>query len=746
MAKQPKSDIEKQIDETDGDAVMNEKTGDDEYQPVYKVYPDAKIPISKVVGKMWKSRRDQVDAKNKDDGTYDAWDETISYYKNDQTGKKNRDDPDLPSVGSATSITGGRFAQTENLVFANVSALVPSIYAKNPDVSVHSPRGDADRPFTTCAQKLIRTLMQKRTAPGINLKPKARRGIVMTVLTNASFIEVGYTRREQSSEQAMQDLERIAKELQNAKDTKEIEKLEGQLSAIDEKIDLLQPSGPWTKVLHPKDVLIDPDAQLPDASDAKWIMIKDVYDTSFLNAVYRRENSEGQLESIYAPTHVIKQSSGKPNIAGHDEDITNFTILKGDDGNNHADYGYDNEHTFKRAQRTYVWKVWDRITRRVYMYHDQDWTWPIWVWDDPFGFDDFFPIAPLSFHTDPEAMYARGEVSYYLDQQDEINAINSQTSRMRHRVSNTLVYNKRVVEHEKDLINLVKPTDDNDLVGVSLPEGMKLADVVMAPPVPAVDYPQLFDKKGQYDAIDRVSGVPSVVQGVEYKTNTTNRAIESYESSSSMRLDEKIDAIEEQIGRVGYMVLTLCLQHMSKEEVALLIGPENANAWPGPMNAKDAQRAFSMTITGGSSLKPTSKVRKEQAKETAQILGQFGADNPAIVLVVLRMFARAFSDELILEPGDWQMITQSIEQQLAPPPPEAPPQQAGAGAPPAANQAGMDPRAIVQQVGEMFAKMPDDIRQNVGRDIAQGVPLEEILQKLQNTPGDQPPAQQPQRR
>lgn len=734
MAKPPKkSNIDKMVDQAmdETSEVDAEDKQPETSLPSYKKFPDSRIPISKSAGTLWKSRHDNAMAKLKNANTFEAWDECISYYKNDQTGKRNRENPDMPSVGGDKFLTGGPFTQTENVVFSNISALVPSIYAKNPDVTVHSAKGDADREFTVTAQKLLRTLMQKRTAPGINLKPKMRRAVVMTSLTNIGYIEVGYTRREVAVESTMAEIDEIASQLEQAKEPKRIEELEGQLAALDDKVDLLRPAGPWARFVHPKDVLFDSDASLVDGTDSKWMMIRDSYDTSFLNAVYRRKTSDDQWESLYKPTHVVKATSNR-NMAGHDEEITSFTLLSGDE-HDHQSYGYDNERTFKRAQRTFVWKIWDFTTRRVYMYAENDWKWPIWVWDDPYGLDDFYPIYPLAFHTDPEDLYARGEASYYLDQQDEINRINSQVSRMRHRISNQMVYNKRAITDESTIVALTKPVMGKELVGIDIPEGMKIGDVIDTPPIPAVEYGQLFDKKSLFEAVDRVSGVPSAVKGAEYKTNTTNKAIDSYESSASMRLDEKIDAIEEIIGRIGNAILVMCLQFMPQEQVVELIGAQNAGAWPPPMAAKEANRSFTLTVTGGSSLKPTSKVRKEQAKETAQIIGQFGASNPVAFLIVLKMFQRAFSDELILEPSDWEMLMGAIEGQIQQSqqqeaPPEAPPAEGANGA---AKPQKVDGKAIVGRISKAIEKMPPELRKKMGKDLGNGIPLEEILGKIE---------------
>ena len=50
---------------------------------------------------------------------------------------------------------------------------------------------------------------------------------------------------------------------------------------------------------------------------------------------------------------------------------------------------------FDKACMTKVWYVWDRVTRRLEMYADNDWKWPIWVWDDPYQLQGFYPLTPL---------------------------------------------------------------------------------------------------------------------------------------------------------------------------------------------------------------------------------------------------------------------------------------------------------------------------------------------------------------
>jgi hypothetical protein len=256
--------------------------------PVYKMTGESKIPVSKHAGSLWKSRRDIASTKLEKSGKKANWDECIRYYKNDQTpGRK----------GSARRSRSDKVqGDTENVVFANTSALVPATYAKNPVAEVtpiprddNQPNGPDDElaALSTVSERLVNALSGMQATPGINLKPKARKAVVMTTLTNLSYVEVGYTRREDSSQQALFDINELSTRLAQAKDTKEIEEIEGALEALEETISFLRPSGPWVKFRHPAQVLRDSDAMEADLSDSKWVMIADFVSTAYLNAKYR---------------------------------------------------------------------------------------------------------------------------------------------------------------------------------------------------------------------------------------------------------------------------------------------------------------------------------------------------------------------------------------------------------------------------------------------------------------------------
>src|SRR5215831_1616604 len=303
---------------------------------VYKAMPDSRIPVSNKRGGVWRSRRET--AQKAMQNLIDAWDEAIRYYNMDQS-----DHRDMNITGISGTTSGNRhiarrlnerWSSTENIVFANINAQVPELYAKNPIVSVTtSPSTDpanqeAGEQLARCLQKLITNLFNMKYAPGVNVKPKAKRNVLIALLTNMAWFEVGFTKKDKSSEQAMQDLMALSQQLEQAEDDEEIREIEGKLVALEEKIEFLQPSGPYVRIRMPHQVLRDWNSNDPYLSDCNWLMIEDMLPTEYINAIYAIEDEQkDENVSIYEPTHVLNNGS-----SGSDEEFRLFS--KDDNGYN----------------------------------------------------------------------------------------------------------------------------------------------------------------------------------------------------------------------------------------------------------------------------------------------------------------------------------------------------------------------------------------------------------------------------
>jgi hypothetical protein len=478
----------------------------------------------------------------------------------------------------------------------------------------------------------------------------------------------------------------------------------------------------------PHRIIIDPTSTQPDGSDARWMMEWDYLPTSYINAVYGQAQGE-EIRSVYEPTHVM--CSGKEGSAVEDQ-VNNFSLFTTSEDANAAEYGYDNPAAFAAAQHTKVWYIWDKVTRRVLMYADNHWSWPLWVWDDPLKLPRFFPYFRLWFHEAVNTNAPKGEVTFYLDQQDAINEINDEIHRGRTWAKRNILYNKNAID-QNDVEEVLKG-DDGTARGIDLPEGSKLEDHIFSFVPPALNRPEFFSPDSKFAAINRITGINDAMRGAQFKTNTTNKAIENYQANTDIRVDERVDLIEDFIGEIAWNILMLCMMNWDKEDVAPIIGTQLAEHWQKVTDPRDFDTMFSARVEGGSIAKPNSREKKKQALELAQILGQFANAAPAAVIVMLKMIERSF-DEFVINDEEWEMIHQTMMQSLQKAgggpgaeggqPQEGAPQEPQEPQPPESNA------GLIAQVKERIAKLPAAAQAKLEELVQGGMPPSEALDQIE---------------
>src|SRR5262249_22105625 len=148
---------------------------------------------------------------------------------------------------------------------------------------------------------------------------------------------------------------------------------------------------------------------------------------------------------------------------------------------------------------------------------------------------------------------------------------------------------------------------DGTARGVDVPEGMKLGDIVTTFTPPSLNHPELLDPQNKFAAINRLTGINDAQRGAQFKTNTTNDAIDFYQKNVDIRVDEKIDMIEDWIGMIAWQVLQMLVQNWTQEDVATIIGAELAANWRQIPDPSVLRTTLNLRIVGGSTDKPTSK-------------------------------------------------------------------------------------------------------------------------------------------
>ena len=217
-------------------------------KPSYRLAGDSKIPVSKDMGKVWESRK-SAGLSSMSELT-EAWEEAIKYFHHDQMAHRSGDTENRTGNRRYTRFINDELTETENVVFSNVTTMVPALYARNPraEFTTTKVNDEDEKTFATLLERLVNTLAHKKVHPGINLKPKAKRCVVTASLTNRAWLEVGWNFKEDSSDQVVQDLAEISKVLSDKKSSrKKIEEAEGKLQALEQAVDVLEPSGPFMR-------------------------------------------------------------------------------------------------------------------------------------------------------------------------------------------------------------------------------------------------------------------------------------------------------------------------------------------------------------------------------------------------------------------------------------------------------------------------------------------------------------------
>jgi hypothetical protein len=395
---------------------------------------------------------------------------------------------------------------------------------------------------------------------------------------------------------------------------------------------------------------------------------------------------------------------------------------------------------YRNLYYTECYLVWDKTLRRVMLFHKDDWTWPLWVWDDPLKLSRFFPYFIISYGMSTGGLVSVGETAYYLDQQDEVNEINRQVARIRKSVFNFFYYNSDKVDKNQaeKFIKAVRGegTDQDTILGVRAGEG-NIKDMIEAfvPPSFGQDMAPLFNKEPILNTINRISNTSDALRGTQFKTNTNEAAVQSYQDAARMAVGAKTDVIEDVVSDFGQALAELCVQNYTTEDVVALIGQKQGSKWK-QMDIAEYRSNYNLECVAGSTEKPNSSFKKKEAVQIAQSIGQFASAAPVTSMtIMLRVLEQAFT-EVNVRPSDWDMLREEAKAQMT------------------KGTAMQDPSAAPAPGsggGDIQAKMmalPPEVKQKVVQMKQQGVPDEQIkaflLQQVGGGGGAPPPQQAPQ--
>jgi hypothetical protein len=624
----------------------------EDVQPLYRVFKGSKIPVSKSTGKMWKARMDAAVAAY--DVIYGVWNECFAYYNNHQ--------------GKSLNTPRGVFKRgdsSENIVYSNLNVMLPAVYSKDPDITCNTnDEGDSD--FAKTLQAVLNAFFTRRGQ--LNAKSKFKRAVGFALLTNFGILKIDWTRKDDSTEMANKQLQEISQRLVEAKTTQELEEIYGQIEALEGSMEIFTKSGPGIKNILPQNLIIDPNAEDDDGCDAAWQIERAYFPTAFLTAKYTQpfegedERDDKTRSLVYKPTHIASFDK-----AGKRDDGLGM-VLNALDANQVTEHQNEERTGYMNLYYTECYIVWDKMTKRVFLFHGDDWTWPLWVWDDPLNISRFFPYFIVSFGMSTGGTVSVGETAYYLDQQDEINDINRQVAKIRRTVFDFFYYNSDACTKDEveKFINAIrgqgKGGTNEHIVGVRAGEG-KIADLIQAFVPPQLQAEALFNKEPIINSINRISNTSDALRGTQFKTNTNKDAVQTYQDAARMAVGAKIDVVEDVIADIANSFAEIAVQVLDQEEVTGLVGETLAANWDN-MTLEEYTANYNIEVVAGTTEKKNSIFKKKEAVQIAQAIGQFASAAPLTSMrIMLRVLEQAFT-EVVITPEDWVQLEKEAEANL----------------------------------------------------------------------------------
>lgn len=683
-------------------------------QPAFQIYEGSKIAVSRATGKLWQTRYEAAMAAY--DKIHESWEEVFAYYNNHQG--KSKDTP---------RGTFKRGDATENVIFSNLNIMLPAVYSKNPDITCNTDDKE-DEEFCRTLEAALMALFRKRDK--LAAKGKIKKAAGFGLLTNFGTLKLDFVLKDDSREVVQEAIVEISKKLSEAKGTQEVEELYGQLSALEAQMEVSEQSGPTLKNLLPHYLLVDPYAELPDGTDGDWMMEYCLLPTEYLRARFTKKDEEGEEVLIFKPTHkavLSKSDSDRETGLGL---VLEATAV---DSNTPQSFTDDERLSYLYTNMTECIYVWDKVTRREMLFLKDDWTWPIWVWDDRLNLSRFFPYFIMSFGLSTGGTVSVGETSYYLDQQDEINDINRQVAKIRRSVFDYYFYNSSLIKDDQAeaFFDALRGNTNakKHVLGVRLDGDGDIKKAFFAFEPPSAQSEWLFNKGVIFESINRLTNTSDALRGVQFKTNTNEKAVETYQESAKLNVGAKVDVIEDTVADLAHALAEMCVQFYDAEDIAQLVSKERARHWR-QMGVQEFNTSYNLEVVAGSTEKPNSAFRKKEAIEVTQAVGQFARGAPASsLMIMLKLLEQAFT-EVVIKPEDWEMLQQEMTANLQ----KGVSTGGGAEGQPQQGQPPSNGQAQPSELDQLLAQAPPEIKQQIAQGLQSGqITPEQALQTLRQT-------------
>lgn len=522
-----------------------------------------------------------------------------------------------------------------NLHFANLAAMRPQVYAKDPEFSIQPTKAvpedqiDAIRGFAETAEALLEQLLIRDA----KLKKRAKRLLTSCYTTALGWWKACWQENpktdpliQQRIKDTQDNIDRLQVQQEKAADpatdsAMELAKLREMLAGLESQAEVSVAKGVTLDFVLPEDIVC------LDSS------VREITD----------------YERASAMAHAVWMTRDRYRSAfGYDPQ-------KGKAYREQAGQMQASTEGQKGAQLLRVWEIWDQDSNRVFTVcegeegfckapYSPDWTGERWL-----------PFFLLAFNEIDGSYLPLSDVELTEEVVKEYNRTRDDFERDRKGALPVNVVRKGGQLTPDDL-DKIKNRQGSDIIVVEGNGGnTPLTNDIFSGQLSQIK-PENYDTSAARQDMEMLVGGGDAARGAVLKAKTATEA-EILAQGMRGRSAERTDIIEDLLSDVGKYVLEMCLRKLTEEEVKRIAGPKSF--WPS-LSADQVFEMVSVSVRGGSTGKPDRLQEQDRwtkllpviEKAMAQVaqLRQAGQEGEAqAVIALVKETLRRFDERMDLE-------------------------------------------------------------------------------------------------
>ena len=442
-----------------------------------------------------------------------------------------------------------------NLIHGTISAVLPNVYARNPEISTTPTHSGADiKLFCKTLEKVT-----NRALEHAQLKNRAKSTVRAALTCSFGILKVMYQRdpskdsyiqgRINDAQENLLAIEELARDLQendqrHHHDAKRAE-LEELIKSLQEQSEVQSAEGLVIDRVLTENLLIDPSiCEFWDYTDADWICQIIPMKRGQAEALYKKNLANAK---IYQPGQGEPSHKKAKRLASMQMDASSGLVV--DD------------------QQIAVLEIWDRASQRVYTMVEGATEWLREPYSPPRAGERWYPFFLLPYQVVDGQFVGPSLVDLTERLQDEHNEARDRFNQHRDLcipgwVASADINEKTIKKHSDSRFGEITIVDT---------EGKPLNQVIIPRGHPKID-PIVYDTSAVRYDWEQVTGLQDAARSTVVRPKTATEA-NILQRALSGRVFEFKDQIEDWLQEIAQYSAQVLLQELTKEQVERYMGP-----------------------------------------------------------------------------------------------------------------------------------------------------------------------------